>query len=91
MVPRRKTFYLSSDTKFMNSHHSWADVFNPKYRCEETRNKLTDGHPEAPLLMYVGRLGAEKNIADLKPILDQLQKSHGARYLILEIIVLLNN
>jgi len=35
----------------------------------ETREMLTDGHPEAPLLMYVGRLGVEKRLRDLKEVL----------------------
>lgn len=32
--------------------------FNPNYRCDAMRAKLSDGHPEAPLLVHVGRLGA---------------------------------
>ena len=32
--------------------------FNPSYKCEAMRSTLTDGHPEAPLLVHVGRLGA---------------------------------
>jgi len=38
----------------------------------ETRNKLTDGHPDAPLLIYVGRLGVEKRLRDLKDVLARL-------------------
>lgn len=40
------------------------------------RAALSDGHPEAPLLVYVGRLGAEKNTEALKDILQQVP---GAR------------
>jgi glycosyltransferase involved in cell wall biosynthesis len=36
------------------------------------RARLTGGHPESPLLVYVGRLSAEKNIERLKPILEAL-------------------
>lgn len=32
--------------------------FNPSYRCDAMRADLSDGHPEAPLLVHVGRLGA---------------------------------
>ena len=32
--------------------------FNPSYKCAAMRATLTDGHPEAPLLVHVGRLGA---------------------------------
>jgi glycosyltransferase involved in cell wall biosynthesis len=34
------------------------------------RNRLSDGHPEAPLLIYVGRIGTEKKIYRLKKVLD---------------------
>jgi glycosyltransferase involved in cell wall biosynthesis len=33
------------------------------------RDFLSEGHSDAPLLLYVGRLSAEKNIEQLKPIL----------------------
>ena len=32
--------------------------FNPSYKSEAMRCTLTNGHPEAPLLVHVGRLGA---------------------------------
>ena len=32
--------------------------FNPSYKCSHMRAELSDGHPEAPLLVHVGRLGA---------------------------------
>jgi glycosyltransferase involved in cell wall biosynthesis len=35
----------------------------------EMRARLSGGHPESPLLLYVGRLSAEKNLEQLKPIL----------------------
>lgn len=47
-----------------------TEVFNPSFRNGETRNYLSDGHPEAPLLIYVGRLGAEKKLERLKKVLD---------------------
>ena len=34
-----------------------TDVFNPRHRTAEMRARMTDGHPEAPLLVYVGRWG----------------------------------
>jgi glycosyltransferase involved in cell wall biosynthesis len=36
------------------------------------RVRLTDGNPEAPLLIYVGRLGMEKRFRDLKDVLARL-------------------
>ena len=34
------------------------------------RSMLTGGEPEKPLLLYVGRLGAEKNIQMIKSVLE---------------------
>lgn len=48
-----------------------TEIFSPKYRSEEVRSWLTNGHPEAPLLLYVGRLGAEKRIHRLKTVLKR--------------------
>ncbi|WIA33616.1 hypothetical protein OEZ86_006739 [Tetradesmus obliquus] len=53
-----------------------TDVFNPKHKCAAMRARMSEGHPEAPLLVYVGRLGAEKNTEALKDILLQVP---GAR------------
>lgn len=33
-------------------------MFNPRYRCAAMRERMSGGNPEAPLLVYVGRLGA---------------------------------
>lgn len=46
-----------------------VDVFQPKYKDAEMRNMLTDGHPDSPLLLYVGRLGQEKRLKDLREVL----------------------
>ena len=43
--------------------------FHPKKRSEDWRFKLSGGHPDAPVLLYVGRLGREKNIGSLKGVL----------------------
>lgn len=48
-----------------------TDVFDPKYRSLEMRKRLTRGHPEDPLIIYVGRIGAEKNLAFFKPLLER--------------------
>jgi len=46
--------------------------FNPKWRSQATREMLSDGHPDALIITYVGRLGKEKRIEDLRPIMDRL-------------------
>lgn len=53
-----------------------TDQFNPRFRCNEMRARMTDGHPDAPLLIHVGRLGAEKNLFVLK---DMMARLPGAR------------
>lgn len=45
--------------------------FNPKFANAEMRSRLSDGHPDDPLIIYVGRLGAEKRLRDLKGVLER--------------------
>jgi glycosyltransferase involved in cell wall biosynthesis len=47
-----------------------TDLFQPSRRSSEMRARLTQGHPESPLLLYVGRLSAEKDIESLRPLLE---------------------
>ncbi len=35
-----------------------TDVFNPAFRSEEMRRRMSGGNPDAVILTYVGRLGA---------------------------------
>ncbi|MGH9606014.1 MAG: glycosyltransferase family 4 protein [Terracidiphilus sp.] len=53
-----------------------AERFHPGRRSGIMRNRLTQGHPESPLLLYVGRLSPEKEIERLLPILEAVP---GAR------------
>jgi glycosyltransferase involved in cell wall biosynthesis len=46
-----------------------TETFHPREADPAMRDRLTQGHPEAPLLIYVGRLGAEKDIERIKPML----------------------
>jgi sulfoquinovosyltransferase len=55
-----------------------TDMFNPRFRSAEMRERLTDGHPDAPLLIHVGRLGAEKNLFVLKDILQKIPEARLA-------------
>lgn len=47
-----------------------TERFHPRYRSEPWRIRLTGGCPEAPLLLYVGRLAVEKRVEWLRPLLD---------------------
>ncbi|KAL0017935.1 hypothetical protein WJX77_000283 [Trebouxia sp. C0004] len=47
-------------------------VFNPAFRSQAMRERLTKGNPKATILVYVGRLGAEKNLEVLKEFLPRL-------------------
>ncbi len=52
-----------------------GDRFDPQRTsglCAAMRARLTDGHPDCTLLLYVGRLSAEKEIERLKPILQAI-------------------
>lgn len=53
-----------------------VDLFQPEKRSAEMRARLSGGHPDAPLLLYVGRVSAEKEIERLKPMLESIP---GAR------------
>ncbi|CAB1101644.1 GT4 [Ectocarpus sp. CCAP 1310/34] len=55
-----------------------VERFNPKFACKEMRSRLTDGHPEDPLIIYVGRLGAEKRLRDIKGVLERNPKARLA-------------
>ncbi len=50
-----------------------AEKFNPRHRSAAMRAELSDGHPEDVILLYVGRLSSEKQIDQLKPVLERVQ------------------
>ncbi|MCM1982988.1 glycosyltransferase [Lyngbya confervoides] len=52
------------------------DQFHPDFYSPEMRSHLTQGNPEDPLLLYVGRLSPEKEIEAIKPVLERIP---GAR------------
>ncbi len=53
-----------------------TELFRPQLQSQQMRDYLSQGHPEDPLLLYVGRVSAEKQIHDIKPILEAIP---GAR------------
>lgn len=48
--------------------------YHPSKRSREMRERLTGGHPDAPLVLYVGRLSREK---DLDQLLEPLRRLSG--------------
>ena len=55
-----------------------SDRFEPSRRSDAMRARLTEGHPESPLLLYVGPLSAEKDIELLKPVLEAIPEARLA-------------
>ncbi|KAL3696180.1 hypothetical protein R1sor_010256 [Riccia sorocarpa] len=55
-----------------------SESFHPRFRSQEMRRKLTKGQPAAPLIVHVGRLGAEKNLDFLRKVLEKLPEAHLA-------------
>lgn len=53
-----------------------AERFHPRFASPAMRARLSDGRPQAPLLLYVGRLSAEKQLPLLRLVLERLP---GAR------------
>lgn len=54
------------------------ETFQPGLRSQEMRSRLSQGHPDSPLLLYVGRLSAEKEIDQIKPILKAIPSARLA-------------
>jgi glycosyltransferase involved in cell wall biosynthesis len=49
-----------------------TETFHPSLVCQEMRSRLSQNHPDSPLLLYVGRLSPEKEIERIKPILEAI-------------------
>lgn len=55
-----------------------GEKFNPRYANNDMRNMLSDGNPDAPILLYVGRLSNEKQIDHIRPVLDAVPNARLA-------------
>jgi len=55
-----------------------TEMFQPGWASVEMRDRLSQGHPDCNLLLYVGRLGAEKEIERIKPVLETLPNARLA-------------
>ncbi|KAK9289727.1 hypothetical protein L1049_007886 [Liquidambar formosana] len=55
-----------------------SESFHPRYRSHEMRLRLSNGEPERPLVIHVGRLGVEKSLDFLKGVMDRLPEARIA-------------
>ncbi|GAU13951.1 hypothetical protein TSUD_262780 [Trifolium subterraneum] len=55
-----------------------SESFNPRYKSHEMRLRLSNGEPDKPLVVHVGRLGVEKSLDFLKSVMDRLPEARIA-------------
>jgi len=55
-----------------------TEMFQPHLATLAMRSRLSQGDPESPLLLYVGRVSAEKQIEDIKPVLEAIGNANLA-------------
>ena len=55
-----------------------TEMFQPHLASVPMRSRLSQGHPEDPLLLYVGRVSAEKQIDQIKPVLEAIPEARLA-------------
>lgn len=55
-----------------------TELFEPALANREMRSRLSQGNPDCPILLYVGRLSAEKEIDRIKPVLESIPNARLA-------------
>jgi sulfoquinovosyltransferase len=55
-----------------------SESFHPRFRSYEMRLRLSNGEPEKPLIVHVGRLGVEKSLDFLKSVMDRIPEARIA-------------
>lgn len=55
-----------------------TEMFQPHLTSRQMRSRLSNGNPDSPLLLYVGRVSAEKQIDQIKPVLEAIPNAHLA-------------
>lgn len=55
-----------------------TELFEPALANQEMRSRLSQGNPDSPILLYVGRLSAEKEIDRIKPVLESIPNARLA-------------
>lgn len=54
------------------------EVFHPRYRSQAMRERLTDGHGDRRIAIFVGRIALEKNLDRLLPMFQRIPNLHLA-------------
>ncbi|MGB5637258.1 MAG: glycosyltransferase family 1 protein [Waterburya sp.] len=55
-----------------------TEMFQPHLASAHMRSRLSQGNPDDPLLLYVGRVSAEKQIDQIKPVLEAIPQARLA-------------
>jgi sulfoquinovosyltransferase len=55
-----------------------TERFDPKFKDPDMRKIMSDGNPDDFLMVYVGRLGAEKRIKEVRDILEKMPNARFA-------------
>jgi len=78
--PQMKEQLVANGIKRVDVWRKGIDTvrFHPKFKTDEMRHRMTDGNPNDFLMVYVGRLGFEKRIKDIRPILEKMPNARLA-------------
>lgn len=68
----------------MTNPHLWpkavdTENYRPDRASAAMRERLTAGNPDAPLIMYIGRISKEKDLDTLVPVLRRINADRTAR------------
>ncbi|KAJ9544307.1 hypothetical protein OSB04_024014 [Centaurea solstitialis] len=55
-----------------------SDGFHPKFKSHEMRVRLSNGEPDRPLIVHVGRIGVEKSLDFLKSVMERIPEARIA-------------
>ncbi|KAK4745931.1 hypothetical protein SAY87_012243 [Trapa incisa] len=55
-----------------------SESFHPRFKSHEMRLRLSNGEPDRPLIVHVGRLGVEKSLEFLKMVMDRIPEARIA-------------
>ncbi len=55
-----------------------TEMFQPHLASKSMRSRLSGDNPDSPLLLYVGRVSAEKQIEEIKPVLEAIPEARLA-------------